>query len=263
MAVAALGTDIGNAVSRRTVTQTQADFGALAAGELMADNAAAGSAVPAAVVNAVVVSLNRNQPQEDDSALRPCAVAKTCVTAAQLTDGAVNNGEIRYTDKGLEVVAPRHYVSYGFARGIGIKGNWVTGKATVYVYSPGLRVMPMFAIQGCDYGLQTLADPSGGQATSVVPTLAFTAETNNTNLQSPLVLKNSANASVNTFPLNSTGNTLQVTATKWDTSNYIGFFRSDDLTPAAIVPVPVPGAPYGTGTGSASTVTINVPSSVT
>jgi hypothetical protein len=259
--VAALGTDIGNAVSRKTVTQTQADFGAIAGGSKLTDNFAAGTTPSAAIVNAVVTSLNGNQPQDDEQ--QACAVAKTCVSASQLTDANLNNGEVRYTAEGLQVVAPRHYVDYGFANILGFQGDYVSARATVHAFSPGLRVMPMFAVQGCDYGLQTLADPSGGLATTIVPALAFPTENNGTQLQSPLGLKNSSGTTVSTFPLNSTGNTIDVTAKKWNASNYIGFFRSDDVSPSAIVTVAVPGAPYGTGAGSASTRTITVPTSVT
>jgi Flp pilus assembly pilin Flp len=263
VSVAALGTDIGNKVGRLSVTQNQADFAALDAGQMMSDNFAAGATPSAATVNAVVASLNSNQPQDDKPPTSTCVQAKTCVGAAQLTDGDVENGEVRYTALGLQVIAPRHWVDFGFAKIMGFSGSYVDAAATVHVYSPGLRVMPMFAVTGCDYGLQTLADPSGGGATSVVPALAFPIEINNTDLQSPLVLQDSTGASVSTFPLSSTGNTLQVTAKKWDQSNYIGFFRSDDLTPSAIVTVAVPGAPFGTGGGSAQTVTVNVPASVT
>ena len=259
--VAALGTDIGNAVARKSVTQNQADFAALDAGQQITDNFTAGTTPSTAIVNAVVTSLNGNQPQDD--AQQACAQAKTCVSAGQLTDSNLDNGEVRYTSDGLQVLAPRHYVDYGFAGVLGFKGSYVHAEATVHAYSPGLRVMPMFAVQGCDYGLQTLADPSGGLATTIVPTLAFSTETNNTELQSPLVMKDSAGNPANTFAVSSTGNTLQITAKKWDTSNYIGFFRSDDLAPSAIQTVAVPGAPFGTGGGSAQTITITVPNAVT
>jgi hypothetical protein len=115
-------------------------------------------------------------------------------------------------------------------------------------------------VTGCDYGLQTLADPSGGQATSVVPTLAFNSETTNTKLASPLGLFDSTGASVNTFGLNSTGDTLKITASKWNTSSYVGFFRSDDTSASAIVTVPI--SPALTNSSS-QTITINVPTSVT
>ena len=256
MSMAALGTDIGNEVNRHTLTQTQADFGAFAGGAKMTSNGRVGQAPSAAVLNAVVASMNANAPQDDNGGV-------ATITAAQLTDGSLNNGEVRYTSDGLQVVAPRHWVSFGMARIMGFNGTNVYADATIHAFSPGLRVMPAFAVQGCDYGLQTLADPSGGQATSVVPTLAFPTETNDTQLQSPLGLKNSSGTTVSTFPLNSTGNTIDVNAAKWNQSSYIGFFRSDDTTPSAIVTVPVPGAPYGTGQGTTSVRTITVPNSVT
>ncbi len=256
MSLAALGTDIGNEVNRHTQTQTQADFGAFAGGAQMTNNGKVGQTPSAAIVNAVVASMNANAPEDDNGGIQT-------ITAAQLTDGDLNNGEVRYTADGLQVVAPRHWVSFGMARIMGFNGTNVYADATVHAYSPGLRVMPAFAVQGCDYGLQTLADPSGGQATSVVPPLAFPTETNGTQLQSPLGLKNSSGTTVTTFPLNSTGNTIDVSATKWNQSSYIGFFRSDDLTAPAIVTVPVPNAPYGTGQGSSSVRTITVPNSVT
>jgi hypothetical protein len=252
MSVAALGTDIGNQVNRHTVTQTQADFAAFSGGRQLKDNGRVGQAVPTDVVDAVVASLNANQPQDDHGV--------TAVTATQLTDGDLNNGEVRFTADGLNVVAPRHWVSFGMARIMGFEGSYVGAEATVHAYSPGLRVMPMFAVQGCDYGLQTLADPSGGLATSVVPTLAFSTETNQTSLASPLVMLNSSNTSVNTITLNSTGNKLQLTASKWNNSNYIGFFRSDDTTPSLIQTVAVPNAPYTSN--PQATVTVNIPDAV-
>lgn len=264
MSVAALGTDIGNEVTRHTDTQTQADFGAFAGGEKLSNNGKVGGTVPAAVLTAVMTALNANQPQDEKAPTATCVKNKNCVTStAQLTNGTLTDGEVRYTSDGLQVVAPRHYVGFGMAQIMGIPGAYVGATATVHAYSPGLRVMPMFAVQGCDYGLQTLADPSGGGATSIVPPLAFPTETNGTQLQSPLVLKNSGGTPVSTFTLSSTGNTLDITAKKWNKSSYVGFFRSDDLTPAAIVKTGVPGAPLGNGGGSAQTVTITVPAAVT
>jgi hypothetical protein len=258
--VAALGTDIGNEVSRHTDTQTQADFGAFAAARQMTDTGVAGQTPSAAVVSAVADELNANQPQDDSQS---CWRTNTCVTTSQLTDGSLANGEVRYTSAGLQVTAPRHWVGFGMARIIGFQGAYVDAQATVNVFSPGQRVIPMFAVNGCDYGLQTLADPSGGGATSVVPPLAFPTEVNKTQLQSPLVLRDPAGNPANTFALNSTGNTVTISAKKWDKSSSIGFFRSDDLTPSAIVTAPIPGAPLGNGTGGASSITITVPAAVT
>ena len=87
--MAALGTDIGNAVARKTVTQTQADFAALDDGQQITDNPAAGTTPSTAIVNAVVASLNGNQPQDDVQQL--CAKAKTCVSANRRDN--LDNGE--------------------------------------------------------------------------------------------------------------------------------------------------------------------------
>ncbi|MGI8766764.1 MAG: hypothetical protein ACR2KM_09690, partial [Gemmatimonadaceae bacterium] len=258
--LAALGTDIGNETSRKSDTQTQADFGAFAGAATMTDTPVAGAAVPAEVVNAVTASMNANQPQDDGQA---CWSANNCIAAGQLTNLSDSDGEVSYTNDGLVVVSPRARVDFGLANAFGISNVSVSSVATVSVYSPGQRVMPMFAVNGCDYGLETLVDPSGGGATPIVPPLAFPTDTTTTELQSPLVMKDSSGAAVNTLPLNSTGNSLTVTAKKWKQSNYIGFFRSDDTSPSAVVTVGVPVAPYGTGAGSASSVTVNIPPSVT
>jgi hypothetical protein len=255
MSVAALGVDIGNQVDRHTNTQTQADFGAFSGGAQMTNNGKVGQTPSAAIVNAVVQSMNANAPQDDNGI--------TTITAGQLTDGNTDNGEVRYTSDGLQVVAPRHWVSFGMARIMGFQGAYVGATATVHAYSPGLRVMPAFAVTGCDYGLQTLADPSGGQATSVVPPLAFPTETTNTTLTPPLVMQDSAGNPLNTLPLNSAGDTLTITGTKFNKSSYVGFFRSDDTSASAIVTVPIPGAPLGTGTGASQTFTVTVPAAVT
>ena len=71
-------------------------------------------------------------------------------------------------------------MEYGFAKVLGVDSTATcTADALVNVFTAGKRVMPMYAVQGCDYGLQTLADPASGHTTPVVPTLAFNTDTNN------------------------------------------------------------------------------------
>ena len=91
--IAALCLDLGNAFARRTDTQTQADYGALAAARLQTETAKSGMTIPTAMVDAVRVAMNNNQPQDDSGT---CWRSKTCVTSAQLTDGNLLNGEIRF-----------------------------------------------------------------------------------------------------------------------------------------------------------------------
>ena len=188
--------------------------------------------------------MNDNQPQDDNST---CWTTKTCVSAGQLIDGNLLNGEIRYcagtgcgtgyaaTMKGLQVVAPYNKVDFGLANIIGIGSTTVHGSALVNVFTAGKRVMPMYAVQGCDYGLQTLADPAGGFTAPVVPTLAFNSNNNNTDLLAgSQVVRNNAGNVIQSMPLNSTGNTLTFTASKFDKTRFVGFFRGDDPNPLLI-----------------------------
>ncbi|MBO0844559.1 MAG: Tad domain-containing protein [Nocardioides sp.] len=264
MSVAALGTDIGNQVSRHTDTQRQADFGAFAAAQQMTTTAAVGTPVSPAVLDAVAASMNANQVEDDSASKAACSQTNSCVSAAQLNDGDLANGEVRYTSEGLQVIAPDHYVGFGMARIMGFDGADVGASATVNIFSPGRRVLPMFAVVGCDYGLQTLADPANGHDTPAVPTLAFNGETNDTQIQGPLILTDSSGTQVNSLALNSTGNTLTVTAQKWSNSYYVGFFRGDDTTPSLVQTVKLTAptaAPYTKS--SATAVTVNIPDAVT
>ena len=136
--IAALCLDLGNAFARRTDTQTQADYGALAAARLQTETAKSGMTIPTAMVDAVRDAMNDNQPQDDSGT---CWTAKTCVTSAQLIDGNLLNGEIRFcsgtacgtgyasTVKGLQVIAPRNKVDYGFANVMGVPSGNVNADA--------------------------------------------------------------------------------------------------------------------------------------
>ena len=85
------------------------------------------------------------------------------------------------------------------------------------VFTGGLRVMPMFAVTGCDYGNQTLADPASGHATTGVPMpctrrrphqhIDLTADTQ--------VVTDSTGADVDSLVKDSTGNKVRFTASFW------------------------------------------------
>jgi len=285
--IAALSVDLGNAFARRTDTQTQADYGAFAAARMQTTTATSGMTIPTGMADAVRDAMNANQPQDDSGT---CWTAKTCVTSGQLTDTNLENGEIRFcegtgcgagyasTVKGLQVIAPRNKIDYGFANLLGVASGSVQADALVNVFTAGKRVMPMYAVQGCDYGLQTLSDPASGQTTPVVPVLAFDADTNTTNLTaSSQVVEDSLGAVISNIPLNSTGNTLTFSATKFDHTRYVGFFRGDnpdpllvqkqdvfwldgDATKTNLNPNP-PGTGYDPGNQS-QTITLNIPDAV-
>jgi len=242
LTLAALGTDLGNAISRHTDTQTQADFAAYDAGQKLNESIDASSTVTDDVLDAILASFNNNQP-EDDS--RSCWRSRNCVTKADLTDGSMANGDVRVTSLGLQVTAPTSRVDFGFANVFGVNGTSVQARATVNIFSLGPRVMPMFAVSGCDWGRQTLTDPANGHVTSSVPTLAFDGDTNQNNLiADSVVLKDSTGTTVTNLTKNSTGNSMVINGTKWKDLTKFGFFRSDDTTPALVVSQPTfwPGA---------------------
>lgn len=233
LSVAALATDIGNAVARRTATQTQADFAALAAvGKL--DGPTVTGAIPSAtVVEAVRDSLNANQPQDDSSACWR-TTPPSCVSSSQLTDADLTNGEVRFTDLGLQVVSPEAWVDFGFAEVFGSSGTHVSSRATVNVYSGGKRVMPAYGISDCAYGRQVLSDPASGQVAPVVPTVAHATDANSTNLEGPPVLTDSSGTAVNTLTPGSTGNLLTLSGSKWTDTRKVGFFRDGSTDPALV-----------------------------
>ncbi|MBF4769980.1 Tad domain-containing protein [Nocardioides agariphilus] len=287
--IAALSVDLGNAFARRTDNQTQADYGALAAARKQTTTAKSSMTITTDMVNAVVTAMNNNQPQDDTST---CWTTKTCITATMLTDGQLANGEIRYcgtggpscgtnyasTVKGVQVFAPRNKIDYGFANLLGVSSGHVQADALVNVFTAGKRVMPMYAVQGCDYGLQTLADPANNVSTPVVPTLAYNADTNNTNLAAASgVIKDASGTVSANVPLNSTNYTFTFTAGKFAKTRYIGFFRGDDSDPLKVQktkvfwldgdatktplnPVP-PDTGYDPGNQN-QTVTVTIPAAV-
>ena len=273
LSVAALATDIGNTVARRTATQTQADFAALAAVAKLDSATVAGATPSATVVATVSDSLNANQPQDD---ARSCwrTSPPSCVTSTHLTDGSLGNGEVRFTDLGLQVVSPEAWVDFGFAEVFGSSGTHVSSRATVNVYSGGKRVMPAYGVSGCDYGRQTLSDPARGQVVAVVPIVAHPGDVNVTDLSGPPVLTDASGTAVNALVPGSTGNKLTLTGSKWKDTRRVGFFRDGSTDPALVLEqdtfwlsgdtMQMPKAPYTTApSNTASTVQLMIPDAVT
>jgi hypothetical protein len=246
LTVAALGTDLGNAISRHTDTQTQADFAALDGGRQLTDSVTSTSTVPDAFLDEVTTSLNANQPQDDN---RACWRTHNCVAKSDLTDADLTNGDVRVVTvngkAGVQVTAPTARVDFGFANVFGVNGTTVGAKATVNIFSQGPRVLPMFAVSGCDWGRQTLTDPANGQVVSTVPTLADDADTNNNTLvDGGVVLKDSSGNTVATLPVRSAGDTsppdtLTVNGSKWKNLTKFGFFPSDNTDAANVVEQPL------------------------
>jgi Flp pilus assembly protein TadG len=226
LTVAALATDIGNAAARHTTTQTQADFAALAGGQLMTATGTKGMTVSPAIAAAVAAELNNNQPQDDGVGKTTCVQNHTCVTAAQLTDGDLTNGEVRYVSGGLQVISPSNWVAFGMAKAIGIQGTHVSARATVQIFSPGEHVLPYYAAQGCDYGTQTISQTTNGQDATTV-NLYEPPGTDNTATESGLVTTPPSAANSAGVPYPVPANTpLEIDGTGFTNVNMVGFFES-------------------------------------
>lgn len=224
LSVAALGMDLGNAVSRKTDTQNQADFAAYDVGVEYAQNIASREAlsVTSPIVTDVAASLNNNQPQDDDS---PCwrNDPVDCVTPSQLLNGNEADGEVRYVADGLQVIAPQARVNFGFANVFGTSGTSVRSRATVNVFTAGPRILPMFAVSGCDWGRQTLTSPS--TAEEIVPDLEFPAQEGPARPNEPTIYDASNNVVTTLTPGSSGPYVLVMDANQWQDTWKIGFFR--------------------------------------
>jgi hypothetical protein len=263
MGFAALAIDLGNAMSRKSDVQAQADFAALsAAGQLGAQTS---GPIPSTVLDAVRLSINSNQPVNRGG--QPCAdpANRSCIADnAVLIDGNLLNGEVRWANGGLQVITPQDRVTYGIAGVLGTPEKRVLGRATVKIFSP-LGAMPVYAVQPCDFGRQTITDPANGQVAPVsVPTLEFDAQTNATTLVS---------TDLGQIALNATGTTIGLTGKGWNTTVKVGFFPADggahveastfkDDANVDHPNAPAAPVPYSTSGQSAHVVRFPVPTGV-
>jgi hypothetical protein len=242
LSVAALGTDLGNAISRHTDTQNQADFAALAAGQQYAveiASAAAGSPVSAAVAAEVASSFNSNQPQDDG---RACWRDRNCVSAGQLTDcpptptaACLANGEARYVGSNrLQVIAPQARVDFGFANVFGADGTSVNSAATVGAFSVGPRILPMFAVSGCDWGREALID-TGADEDFVPDGLASGDQTGPPKLADlDVTIYNGIGDTVETMVPGEGPFRIWLQGVQWNKTWKIGFFRDNGDAPVTV-----------------------------
>lgn len=240
LTVAALGTDLGNAISRKTDTQNQADFAAYTVGvEHPLDIAAGqvGSVPSPAIQQEVADYLNSNQPQDDDS---PCwrDGGSQCVDLVadpdQLTDGDLSNGETRFIGNAeLQVVAPTAKVDFGFANVFGASGTSVQSDATVKVFSAGPRMFPLFAMDSAcaagNYfheGYTVVKETTGGGTPPPAnPVLADPTDDNNTELAGIQVYDSGGTLQPEPgVVIGDHGSTIVVTGKKWNSVD-VGFFR--------------------------------------
>lgn len=244
LSFAALGVDLGKAYVEKGSVQKLTDFAALAGG--------AGKNLPGTTAGACSYG---PKAQATDPAVKD--VADYLGTApwtggpvpSALVDCNLANGEVLYgtlkTVAGspsltfnpdqLTVVSPPRRVEFGFAKVMGFDGMSVSGAATVEIGTPGSpKVMPSFAVSGCDWGLQTITSPASGQVTNFVPQLYAPADTNMARLD-PLATPNPSPRQVSVNPA---ATVITITGDKLDAVRKVGFFREDGPTPPPPTEIP-------------------------
>ena len=180
LSLAALGVDLGNAYVQKNDVQKLTDFAALAG--------AGGNNLPG--VSTTTCPYGRRASATDPAVQDVAAYLGSTPwsggpSAAELVDCSVGNGEVFYGTvtrsavnasgvvlsfdaNKLSVISPQRQVDFGFARVMGFDSTRVSGQATAEVRSPTISSVPFYAFTGCDYGLQTIANPNNGHAVNGV-----------------------------------------------------------------------------------------------
>jgi hypothetical protein len=273
---AALAVDLGNAEARVRATAAQADLAAIAGGgpaaadlpaTLPGGNCTAGNlagqtrtttASDPSVLD-VMNYLNKNRPQSDQGAIT--------VTADQLSDCDTTNGEVIHGTLSstnqvtanvnqVTVITPPAFVQFGLAGVLGFNDVNVRSTATAEIKTPMGSALPFYAFNGCDYGPQTIANPTNGQAASTV------------NLASGSDVGPEVLTSLSTVPgsnplalaLNDTTTQLVINGTGLTGVTNVGFFESGTTSPGPD-PVVVNAAdnPGGFTVNNDNKITLNAP----
>ena len=197
LVVAALSVDLGQAWAEKRQQQHKSDMATLAGAGLK------GADLPAPATGGTctygVSALASHQAAIDVAAYLGTQPGNSIVTATQLTDCNVDNGEIFYgipsrnattgawtnvyNKNQLSLVSPKKHVDYGLARLIGFTGVDVYGSSTIEIKSPKMNTLPFYAFSGCDYGPQTLQQPNNGHSADLLM-LSHQSETNAARLTS-------------------------------------------------------------------------------
>ena len=253
LSVGALAIDLGNAFVRQRDTQSQADFATLAGVPALPATTTTTSATDPAII-AAAAYLYRNQPQNDSGTPRRTQAQ----LASDLVDQDRSNGEAYYGDFGsisptgnwsaalapnpsvneLTVVTPPALVKFGFAAVMGFKSTKVKSAATGALGSPAATsVAPMFAVNGCDYGPQSLTEPANGQQINTTPVLDYPSATANGSQASTTSIGTPAVVAPNKLPRVEVNDpstaTFQVKGGNLPSTTWVGFFRDTSIYPDA------------------------------
>jgi hypothetical protein len=246
LAMCAMTVDLGQAYVAVHDVQKSADFSALAGGlnndlpspatsvnctgganRLLGPQAVASSQA----VKDVVSYLNSNPYNFNTKAskLTDCNMTNGEVIFGFAKKGPNNQWTESYDKNKLTVVTPPRNVGFGFAAIMGFNSVNVVRTATVQIFSPMLnRTLPFYAAEGCDYGEQTIAQPSNGTAVSSV-ILANGSDTGG-GVETGLVTTPATTPATVGYPL-ATPTPLEIDGSGFTGATQIGFFESGATSP--------------------------------
>jgi hypothetical protein len=259
MLFGALAVDLGQAWAQKHATQRAGDMATLAgAGIKGADLPAPAAGKTCGYGKGALAS---DQAAKDVASYLGTTVSNSTVTATQLTDCNVANGEVfygiphrtgttwslTYNKNQLSLVSPPKHVSYGLGRLIGINGVNVQGVSTIEIKSPKMSTLPFYAFTGCDYGPQTLQQPNNGQSAALImlyaPNEPSPANSNTATLTS---------VTPNFYPAGTASGTLQpvdIAGTNLTGVTEVGFFESGNAIDG---PPPVTSTAFTVNAGGTS-----------
>lgn len=282
--IAALSVDLGTAWAVRRNVQGDTDFAALAggAGSNLPATAAGGSCTtsgaswtrPLATDPAVVDAAQYLSEHRSRSLSFSATNSTAAVSAAQLVNCDFSDGEAAYgkwsgfgstvsftADKNqLSLISPSERVDFKFAPILGQSGVTVGAQSTVEIKTKLQLTLPLYAFTGCDYGLQTIAQPTNGQSSDGV-NLSASSDSNTKIGYTALATDPSSSLSPPAVALNSSSSKIVITGSALDTVTKIGFFRSATTNPPA--PVEILANSSGWNLSGTTSLTVTIPSSVT
>jgi hypothetical protein len=274
--VAAFAVDFGQTYVAKRDTQTTVDFAALAGA------GAGGANLPATSSGTCWYGAKAAASQQaiiDTAAyLGERQAWSGTVTPASLVDCDLANGEAAYgrfvsdasgfhlvsKNTQLSVIAPQRHVNFQFGRVADVSGIDVNAQATVEIKSPKIRTLPFYAFSNCDYGIQTIAQPTNGHSADIV-LLSHPSETNAATF-TPSTATN-PNPATNPFsnpasvPLDVTdpNDIITINGTNLGSVTDVGFFESGVVSSG---PEPVTVAIGATLSHTGTQIRLHLPSQV-
>lgn len=274
--VAAFTVDLGQAYVAKRSVQTSVDFAALAGAGPAGDNlpaTASGTCWYGVKAAATDAAIKDTAAYLDENQVWSTTVAPSALVDCNLANGEASYGRFVKDSAGfhlvakntqLSVIAPQRQVDFAFGRVAGVNGVDVNAQATVEIKSPKIRTLPFYAFSGCDYGAQTIAQPTNGHSADVIM-LSHPSDSNAaTFTQSTATTPNPATdpfSNPATVPLNVTdpNDIITINGSNLGSVTDVGFFESGVATAG---PEPQVVSIGSTVSHSATQIKLHLPSVV-